>query len=318
VKIFVAGASGVIGRSLVPQLVEAGHDVAGMTRKPQNVQVIERMGARGHVGDVFDRVRLDELMTKERPEVVVDELTDLPRALGPSSQSQFDGNVRIRVEGTRNLVDAARAAGARRVVAQSYAHVYAPVGSWVKSEDDPLNIGADTPEIRRRNAEAVRKLEHTVLESPDIEGVALRYGALYGPGTAYAPNGSIAHLMRIRHYPIVGDGAGLTSFIHVDDAAAATVLALTGAGGVYNIVDDEPARVAEWAPLLARLLGAPAPRHVPSFVIRVLGREHLIYRATEQRGASNAKAKALLEFGPHHPTWREGFKDMVTEQAVAA
>jgi nucleoside-diphosphate-sugar epimerase len=318
VKIFVAGASGVIGRSLVPQLVAAGHDVVGMTRKPQHVQVIERKGARGLVGDVFDRVRLAELMSAERPEVVIDELTDLPRSLGPSGQSQFDGNVRIRTEGARNLVDAARAAGARRIVAQSYAHVYAPVGGWVKSEVDPLNLGPDVPEARRRNVGAIRTLEQAVLETPGIEGVALRYGTFYGPGTAYAADGSIAQLMRQRHYPIVGNGDGITSFIHVDDAAAATVLAPTGPTGVYNIADDEPARVAEWAPHLAALLGAPSPRHVPSFVIRVLGREHFVYRATEQRGASNAKAKALLEFRPRHASWRQGFEETVVEKAVAA
>ncbi|HMK92192.1 MAG TPA: NAD(P)-dependent oxidoreductase, partial [Thermoleophilia bacterium] len=237
--------------------------------------------------------------------------------LGPSGSGQFDANVRMRTEGTRNLVDAAKSAQARRIVAQSYAHIYAPVGGWVKSEDDPLNVGDDVPSLRRRNVEAIRSLEHLVLETPGVEGVALRYGALYGPGTAYAPDGTMAKLARIRHLPIVGDGQGRTSFIHVDDAATATVLALDGPTGVFNIVDDEPAPMITWVPIYARLLGAPSPRHVPAFVIRVLGREHFIYRATEQRGASNTKAKAILGFDPHFKTWREGFEATVSMAAAA-
>ena len=164
----------------------------------------------------------------------------------------------MRTESTRNLVDAARAAGVRRIVAQSYAHVYAPVGGWVKSEKDPLNLAPDVPAARRRNVEAIQALERAVLETPGIEGVALRYGTIYGPGTAYANDGSIAHLVRIRHFPIVGDGHGMTSFVHVDDAAAATVLAVGGPAGVYNIVDDEPAPRSEWVAFYAELLGTRA------------------------------------------------------------
>ena len=258
------------------------------------------------------------LLNDEGPEIVIDELTDLSRQLGPSgSEAEFSANQRMRTEGTRNLVDAARAAGARRIVAQSYAHVYAPVGGWIKTEEDPLNLGPDVPTTRRRNVEAVETLERAVLETPGIEGVALRYGAFYGPGTAYADDGSIAHLVRIRHFPVVGDGHGMTSFVHVDDAAAATVLAVSGPTGVYNIVDDEPAPRSEWVPFYADLLGAPAPHHVPALLIRMLGREHFIYRSTQQRGAANAKAKRDLGFDPCFRTWRRGFAAELAQRAAA-
>jgi nucleoside-diphosphate-sugar epimerase len=317
-KIFVAGATGVIGSRLVPLLVAAGHEVVGMSRSPERAKHLEDLGARGVACDVYDREALHGLLNDEGPEIVIHELTDFSRQLGPSgSEAEFAANQRMRSEGTRNLVDAARASGARRIVAQSYAHVYAPEGSWVKSENDPLNLGADVPSTRRRNVEAVQALEHAVLETPGIEGVALRYGTLYGPGTAYADDGSIAQLVRIRHFPVIGDGHGMTSFVHVDDAAAATVRALNGPAGVYNIVDDEPAQRSEWVPFYADLLGAPAPRHVPALLIRMLGREHFIYRSTQQRGSSNAKAKRSLDFDPRYRTWRRGFAAEL-QQRVAA
>jgi len=317
-KIFVAGATGVIGSRLVPLLVAGGHEVVGMSRSPERAKRLEELGARGVACDVYDRDTLHGLLGLEGPEIVVHELTDFPRELSPSgSEAEFAPNQRMRTEGTRNLVDAARAAGARRIVAQSYAHVYAPEGSWVKSESEPLNLGPDVPSTRRRNVEAVQALEHAVLDTPGIEGVALRYGTLYGPGTAYDADGSIAHLTRIRHFPVVGDGHGMTSFVHVDDAAAATVLALSGPTGVYNIVDDEPASRSEWVPFYAELLGAPTPHHVPALLIRMLGRDHFIYRSTQQRGASNARARRDLGFDPHYKTWRRGFAAELEQRAAA-
>jgi len=316
-KIVLAGASGVIGRRLLPLLTEAGHDVVGLSRSSERAAAMARDGARGVVIDVFDRDRLHDVLAAEKPEVVIDELSDLSRELGPSGDAQFDGNVLIRTTGARNLVDAARAAGARRIVAQSYAHDYAPGGSLVKGEDDPLDLGPETPPGRRRNAESLRTLEETVLATPGIEGVALRYGAFYGPGTAYAGDGSIAALVRRRHLPVVGDGAGLTSFVYVDDAAAATLLTLTSRTGVYNVCDDDPAPQFDWVPYYASLLGAPAPRHVPALVVRVLGRESFIYRATQRPGAANAKAKALLGFEPCFRSWREGFATTMAQAAAA-
>jgi 2-alkyl-3-oxoalkanoate reductase len=309
VRIFVAGASGVVGRRLVPLLVSAGHEVVGMSRSTERAAALERSGARGVAGDILDARALHELLAEVRPEVVIHQVTDIPRSLDPGkTEAQFAANVRVRSVGTRNLVRAARDAGARRVVAQSYAHIYAPSGGWIKIESDELDTGDHVPEGRRRNVEAVIALERAVLTSPGIEGVALRYGALYGPGTAYDPDGgSVADLVRKRHYPLVGGGTAWTSFVHVDDAAAAAVLALDGPAGVYNITDDRPAPAIEWLPYYAAVLGAPPPRHVPAFAVRALGREHFAFRATEQRAADNRKARARLGFAPVYRTWRDGW-----------
>jgi nucleoside-diphosphate-sugar epimerase len=317
-KIFVAGATGTIGRRLVPLLVKAGHDVVGMSRSEERAAGLEEHGARGVVCDVFDRVRLLELVAAEQPEIVIHQLSAMPPKLGPrASTGQFAANVRVRTEGTHNLVDAALAAGARRVVAQSYAHIYAPVGGWVKGEDEPLNLAPNVPEARRRNVEAIRELERTVLETPGIEGVALRYGAFYGPGTPFASEGSIAAEVRRRHYPIIAKGQGLTSFIHVDDAAAATLRALDGPPGAYNICDDRPASQAEWVREYADLIGAPPPRHVFAFAVQAVGREHFVYRATQQRGASNEKAKRELGLELCFPSWRIGFASEARAERAA-
>jgi len=308
-KIFVAGATGVVGRRLVPMLVSAGHEVVGMSRSTDRAAELESVGARGVVGDILDPRALRELLAQVRPEIAIHQVTDIPKSLGPGkTEEQFAANVRVRSVGTRNLVQAARDAGARRVVAQSYAHVYAPAGGWIKIESDELDTGDHAPEGRRRNVEAIIALERAVQASPGIEGVALRYGALYGPGTAYDPDGgSIADLVRRRQYPLVGGGTGWTSFVHVDDAAAAAVLALDGPAGVYNITDDRPAPASEWLPYYAASLGAPPPRRVPAFAVRALGREHFAFRATEQRAADNRKARARLGFAPAYRTWRDGW-----------
>jgi len=318
VKIFVAGATGVIGRRLVPLLVEGGHDVVGMSRSSERAKSLDDDGARGVVADVFDVERLRRLLADERPEIVIHELTDIPHELEPGhTVEQFAANRRIRIEGTRNLVEAARAAGARRVVAQSYAHVYAPRGSWVKAEWEALDLGPDVPDSRQLNVLAVRELERSVLQTPGIEGVALRYGTFYGPGSAFEEGGTVNTLVRRRHYPIAGSGAGATSFVHLDDAAAATVLALSGPLGVFNICDDQPASLKEWLPFYARLVGAPPPRHIPALAERVLGNEHLAYRSTMQRGAYNAKARAQLGFAPAWVTWRDGLRGAFKREAAA-
>ncbi len=221
-------------------------------------------------------------------------------------------------EGTRNLVDAARSAGARRVIGQSYAHIYAPQGDWVKHESDALNLGPEAPAARRHSVEAIVALEDAVLHTPGLEGLALRYGAFYGPGTTYASDGAFANLVRIHHMPLVGSGRGTTSFVHVDDAAAVTALALRGPTGVYNITDDQPAAVSEWLPYYAEQLGARPPSHVPSLLVRTLGREHFVYRSTEQRGASNLRARRDLGFVPVYPSWRKGFAAELREERMAA
>jgi nucleoside-diphosphate-sugar epimerase len=297
-------------------LVEAGHEVVGLTRSSERATDLQKMGARAAVGDVFDRQALRELVTAARPEIVVHQLSDLPKAVGPAgNEAQFAANVRMRTEGTRNLVDAALAAGARRVIAQSYAHIYAPRGHWVKTEDEPLNLDPEVPGGRRRNVEAIQELEKTVLETDGIEGVALRYGAFYGPGTPYARDGSIHRLVMRGRYPIVGKGRGLTSFVHVADAAAAVLPALAADTGAYNVVDDYPAPEHDWVNYYARLIGGRPPRHVFALVQHALGREHFMYRANSQRGASNAKAKAQLGLQLRYPSWREGFYAEVRREA---
>ena len=317
-KIFVAGATGVIGRRLVPLLVEGGHDVVGMSRSSARARSLEDYGARGVVADVYDTGHLHTLLADEKPEVVIHELTDIPDELEPGHTiEQFAANRRIRIEGTRNLVAAARAAGARRIVAQSYAHVYAPRGSWVKAEWEALDLGPDVPDSRRLNVLAVKELERWVLQTPGIEGVALRYGTFYGPGSAFDEGGTVNTLVRRRHYPIAGSGAGTTSFVHVDDAAAATVLALSGPTGVFNICDDQPASLKEWLPFYARLVGAPSPRRILALAERVLRNEHLAFRSTGQRGAYNSKARAQLGFAPAWVTWRDGLGSQFKREAVA-
>jgi nucleoside-diphosphate-sugar epimerase len=308
-KVFVAGATGVVGRRLVPMLVEAGHGVVGMTRSQEKAGELREAGADSVVCDVFDPDGLREAIRAAAPEVVVHELTDLPAAIDPRRVSeQMAGNDRVRTEGTANLVSAALAAGARRIVAQSIAFAYAPVGGPIKNEDDPLFT--DAPEPWSRSVRAVSELERMVTATEGIEGVALRYGFFYGPGSSYASDGSLAGEVRRRRLPIVGAGRGIFSFIHVDDAAAATVAAVErGSPTVYNIVDDDPAPQREWVPRYAEVLGAKKPFRVPRLLARLLAGQYAVMLATELRGASNERAKRELDWSPRHPSWRQGFAE---------
>jgi nucleoside-diphosphate-sugar epimerase len=247
-------------------------------------------------------------MERVRPEVVVHELTDLPPALDPRKmEKQLAGNDRIRTEGTRNLVAAAVAAGARRIVAQSIAFAYAPTGTGLKRETDSL--WDDAPWPWRRSVDALRELDDAITGTTAVEGVVLRYGWFYGPGSAYGPGGHFEREVRRRRFPVVGSGCGVFSFIHVDDAADATVAALArGAPGIYNIVDDEPAPTREWLPAYADAIGAKRPRRVPRFLARMLAGQYAVMLSTELRGASNERAKAELGWQPRYASWREGFR----------
>lgn len=299
-RIFFAGATGAIGRPLVPMLVEAGHHVTAITRSEPKLESLRAAGAEPFVCDAFDAERLRKIVADARPEILIHQLTDLPPTLDPDParfEEQFAGNNRIRQEGTANLVDAAASAGVGRIIAQSIAFVYAPVGDAVKTEDDPLFDDAPLP--FRQSVEAVRALESAVLDREGIDGVVLRYGYFYGPGTFYASDGSIADLVRRGELPIE-EGEDLTSFIHVEDAATATLLALDGPPGIYNVVDDEPARQTEWLPVYAEALGAPQPKIAPT--------SNSEGADTYDRGASNAKAKRLLGWTPRYPSWRDGFR----------
>jgi 2-alkyl-3-oxoalkanoate reductase len=308
-KVLVAGATGVIGRRLVPMLIEAGHDVVAMTRSEAKVDSLEEMGATPLVCDVFHANLLHDRVKEAEPEVIVHELTDLPPTLYPrKAAAQLAANDRMRIDGTTNLVAVALAAGTRRVVAQSIAFAYAPEGHALKDEEDPLY--EDAPPPWARSVRAVAELERFVTAPDNLEGLVLRYGFFYGPGTSYASEGSIAAQVRRRRFPIVGKGEGVFSFIHIDDAAAATVAAVDrGWPGIYNVVDDDPAPLREWLPVYAEAVGAKKPRRVPKFLARRLAGSYAVMLATELRGASNERAKRELSWQPRYASWRQGFKD---------
>jgi nucleoside-diphosphate-sugar epimerase len=306
----VAGATGVIGRPLVRRLVKARHHVAAMTRWQGKAEGLLDAGVQTVVvGNAFDADAVSKAVVAERPDVVVHLLTDIPRVIEPKRYAeQMAGNDLLRREGTRNLIAAARRAGVRRLLAESVAFAYAPGGGPVKDEDDSLYMEA--PQPFRATVEALAELEEQVLWAGDVEGLVLRYGHLYGPGTSYATDGQIAGLVRRRRFPMVGDGGGFFSFLHVEDAAEATMLALAaGQPGVYNIVDDDPAPVREWLPAYAAALEAPRPRQVPAFVGRMMAASFLAESLTEERGASNRKARAELGWEPQYGSWRVGFRE---------
>jgi nucleoside-diphosphate-sugar epimerase len=277
-----------------------------MTRSPERAAALSEQGAEGVVADALDAEAMRRVVADARPDAVIHQLTSLPPRIDPRRlERDFALNDRLRSEGTRILVDAARAAGARRVVAQSIAFAYAPgPPGTVHDEKDPLNLDAPMP--FRRSALALADLDEAVLGAG---GLVLRYGYFYGPGSAISPDGSIVADLGRRRMPIVGRGEGVWSFVHVDDAAAATVAALTrGESGAYNVVDDEPARVAEWLPALAEAVGAPRPLKVPTPLARIAAGSYGVETMTRAQGASNARAKRELGWTPAHPSWREGFR----------
>lgn len=308
-KIFVAGANGAIGKPLVAQLIAHGYDVVAMTRSPKHSDALRALGAEPVVADALDRAALIEAVTRAEPEVVIHELTALTHAKDYKHfDNEFAMTNRLRTEGTDNLLAAAQAAGARRFIIQSYGNWnYARGGSMAKSEDDPLD--PTPPANQTKSMEAIRYLEQAVLGADGIEGVALRYASLYGPGTGLAADGDIAASVRKRMLPIIGNGAGIWSFIHVDDAASATVAAIQpGVRGIYNVADDEPAPVSVWLPDYARALGAKSPFHIPVWLGRLIVGDVGVSMMTQIRGASNAKAKRELGWTPAYASWRDGFR----------
>jgi nucleoside-diphosphate-sugar epimerase len=308
-KVFLAGATGAIGRRLVPMLVQSGHQVTGMTRSEDKLDLLRSAGAHGVVCDVFDAEAVGSVVSEAAPDVVVHELTDLPKDIDPRKMAkQAAGNDQLRVEGTRNLVAAALYAGSRRIVAQSIAFAYAPTGPLVKDESEPLYDDAPWP--WSRSIEALHELERAVTETESIDGLVLRYGFFYGPGTSYASDGYYAAEARKRRLPVVGKGTGMFSFIHVDDAASATVAAVErGSPGLYNVVDDDPAPMSEWVPRYAEAVGARKPLRVPRMIARFVAGAYTTQLATELRGASNESAKRELGWTPRYSSWREGFRE---------
>jgi nucleoside-diphosphate-sugar epimerase len=307
-RIFIAGASGAVGQPLVRKLVAGGHEVTGMTRTERKAALLRDLGAEPVVADALDRDAVTAAVAAARPEVVVHQLTAIGGLNPRNVDASFEATNRLRTEGTDILIDAARAAGARLFVAQSYAGwPYARIGGPVKVEDDPLD--QDPPKGVRATIAAIRHLEQATLSAPGITGVVLRYGGFYGPGTGLARGGDMVENVTKGRFPVVGDGGGVWSFIHIEDAADATVAAIEGGEpGVYNIVDDEPARVSDFLPVLADALGARRPRHMPGFLGRLLLGPAGYTMMTRIRGASNAKAKRELGWAPRHPSWREGFQ----------
>jgi nucleoside-diphosphate-sugar epimerase len=304
-RVFVAGASGVIGRPLVRQLVAAGHEVVGMTSRESGRDAIRQAGGEAVVCDALDAAAVEATVSKAQPEVVISQLTRLPREYNPR-KIDYEPTNRARAEGGRNLIQAARAARSRRFVTQSIAFIYAPEGGMVKDED--ARPWTDAPEPFGTGAEATLEHEREATGTDGIDGLVLRYGQFYGPGTYYAHDGNIAEQVRKRRFPIVGRGEGVFSFIHIDDAASATLAAVErGAPGIYNVVDDEPAALREWLPVYADALGAKRPLRVPAFLARLAAGPFAAAFATELRGAANAKARRELGWEPRYVSWRAGF-----------
>jgi len=303
-KILLAGATGVMGRHLVPLLVDAGHDVTGMTRSEARAAPLERMGARAVVADALDPDQVAHAVARVEPEMIIHQLT----AIGTIDLRHFDRSFeltnRLRTEGLDHLLSAGAAVGVKRFIAQSYAGwPFARTGGPVKSEEDELD--PDPAREMRRSLDAIRHLERAVTAA---DGIVLRYGGFYGPGTSMDRGGEQFEMVRKRRFPIVGDGAGVWSFVHIADAAQATLAAVEqGRPGIYNVVDDDPAPVSEWLPVLAAATGAKPPHRVPRLLARLIAGEAGVLMMTEARGASNAKAKKELGWTLRYPSWRDGF-----------
>ncbi len=310
-KIFFAGATGALGRQLVPRLVARGHLVTGMIRNSSRREAVRGLGALPVVADALDPEGVARAVAEAEPEVIMHQLTALA---GGFDTRNPDGSMaltnRLRTEATDHLLAAGRAVGVHRFIAQSYAGwPFVRTGGPVKTEDDPLD--PTPPEAMRRSLDAIRHLEDAVTRAEWTEGIVLRYGGFYGPGTGFHKGGELFEMIRKRKLPVVGSGTGVWSFIHVEDAAEATLAAVErGRRGIYNIVDDEPAPVAEWLPAAAAALGAKPPRRLPRWLGRLLAGEAATVMMTDVRGASNAKAKRELGWRPARGSWRQGFAEV--------
>jgi nucleoside-diphosphate-sugar epimerase len=317
-KVFVAGGTGAIGEQLVPQLVAAGHEVVATTRSAKGAEQIQGFGAEPAIVDGLDERTMTEAVRRAQPEVIIHEMTALA---GKMDLRHFDRwfatTNQLRTKGSDILLGAALEAGARRLIVQSYSGWPAIRGGGaVKTEEDPLD--PDPTKWTRESMAAIRHVERTVPAAEGVEGVVLRYGTLYGPETGMTSSEALEPLHK-RQFPVVGDGGGLWSFVHTADAASATLAALDhGSPGIYNVVDDDPARASEWIPYLAAVIGAKPPRHVPAWLGRIVAGEVPVMMMTTSRGAANDKAKRELGWKPRYPSWREGFAATVGEPAGQA
>jgi len=318
VRVLVAGATGALGRALVPVLRLRGHQVFGTTRKPSNARVLQDIGAEPLIMDALNRTDVLEAVRKAQPEAIVHQMTALAKAPDLKHLDRdFAPTNRLRTEGTDKLIAAAREVGTARLIAQSFTGwPNAREGGPIKSESDPLD--PTPPRAMKQTLEAIRALESKVLSVGDITGIALRYGAFYGPGTSFSPEGDVVELVRQRKLPVVGGGGGIWSFIHIGDAATATAQAVEGGpSGVYNIVDDDPVPVSVWLPELARILGAKPPLHLPAWIARFFIGDPGVSMMTKIRGSTNDKAKRLLAWTPVYGSWREGFRRELRRPSAA-
>lgn len=307
-RVLIAGATGAIGRPLVRRLLAAGHEVSGLTRRASAAETLRGWGVEPHSADVFDEPSVTRACAAARPEALVVQLTALPAALDLRRYARdLEPTNRLRRLATPHLIAGARASGARRIVVQSISFITAPEGPPI--HDETARTYDDAPSALRPAVSAATQMEREILAAADLDPVVLRYGFFYGPGTHYAGNGSNAVLIRRRRFPIVGRGTGISSFLHVEDAASATLTALTGgASGLYNVTDDDPAPMHEWLPFLARVIGAPPPRHVPALVARLATGPHVVHFATTLRGNDSRRFKRTFGWEPAHPSWRQGFE----------
>ncbi|RJQ13020.1 MAG: NAD(P)-dependent oxidoreductase [Dehalococcoidia bacterium] len=310
-RVLVAGATGAIGRPLVRQLLEHEHEVYGLTRSESSARKLRALGAVPLLGDARDAVGVRRLLASARPEVIANELTSLPKQLNPKKLTVYyaDNNL-VRIEGTEALIDAAIAEGVRRFVSQSAAFWYAADNPGVVA-DETMPFDERAPEPIGEAVRTMRTVEGMVRSARGLESVNLRYGTFYGPGTWFARDGEVGLRVRKWQYPIVGDGRALSSFVHVEDAAAATVAAIEGtATGDFNIVDDDPAPAREWLPAFAAALGGRKPLRIPKVIVRMAIGPGLVHMATKSQGASNARARDLLVWVPARVSWRSGFTEL--------
>ncbi|MEH2252209.1 NAD-dependent epimerase/dehydratase family protein [Nostoc sp.] len=304
-KIFVAGATGVIGRPLIVQLLAKGHDVVALTRSSENAQTLAEQGVEPAIADVFDADAVKAALVRAQPEVVIEQLTALPKTYtGESMSAAAALNTRIRLEGGANVLAAAQAAGVRRYLRQSIAFWGVP-GTGLADEETPISL--DASRAVAADAHTVTEIEHRLLEASNLEGIVLRYGFFYGPGTWFAADGDVANQVRQQQFPIVGNGEGVWSWLHVEDAAIATAAAAErGNPGIYLITNDRPLEVREWLPAFARWLNAPLPPQISVEEALRIGGADAVYYSTQMRGASNAKAKRELDFQPRSLEWLVG------------
>lgn len=301
-RVLVAGATGAIGRPLVAQLQEAGHEVAAITRSAERAEALRARGVEPHVADALDRDAVVAACEAARPEVVVHQLTAIPHKIPPRGYVKaFEPTNRLRREATPHLVEGARRAGARKLIVQSISFITRAEGPPVHDEDAPVDGGPI--------GEAVQAMEAATLGAEGLEALVLRYGFFYGPGTTYARDGAQVEAIRKRQFPVIGRGTARSSFVHVDDAAAATVLALDRGEGILNVCDDEPAEAREWIPHVADLVGAKAPRTIPLWLARLAVGPVAERFGETLRGNANGRAKEALGWTPRRPAWRDGFRE---------